>query len=607
MTNRIPNPLLAFILLALIPLSPLFSVHHGIIVTFTGEAATFTIGLLLILCAAWYRPPTYTHGIPYPSLFALAMVVLYGVQAVSLPFFYPSQYLIPMILFAWVGLACLGVERLKACIDPDKLMTALAIGLVIALCANILLGYMQWFKLGHLGGLHYWINMNGVFGAFAQKNQYGNFMMCGCVALAYLYATHKINLANFIGVVLLAAFPMAACQSRSIGLYILALGTYLAFLAFLWLFKRNTSNKRFFTAIVALIALQVIGQLSYPVLNQKVVKPYILGQKPVATAMQSSKARAKPKAAIARLTDPSANARRLVEWKKAWLVFQQNPIIGAGAQSNQQYSFFLQAQPQFSKVVEESLFTHSHNLFTQMLSETGLVGTGIILAWILFCLYQLAKGHATPRKMLAMGILLVVLCHSMVEFPLWYAYFFGLLIITTSLAIDKPIPLPAPPKISRLLLLGLGVAGIGLLTISAIVMVVLSNMPSSTGGKNPAQDQQNLAKINRIAEIPLYTAYADAARYSYITRDANLPIGLKIAYLEQVTYFAAYGSRVSDLTRHLVLGQQTEKAIRMAKAWRGAYPRQAKRGLCAYYQEDNPLFATVAQGAGVEAQDCEAR
>ncbi len=76
-------------------------------------------------------------------------------------------------------------------------------------------------------------------------------------------------------------------------------------------------------------------------------------------------------------------------------------------------------------------FDHTHNLPLQFAVELGLPLAGVVLGllgWALWraarnCLRQLEPGQPAPPQRAAFVMVLLVLNHSLFEYPLWYAYF----------------------------------------------------------------------------------------------------------------------------------------------------------------------------------------
>ena len=75
-------------------------------------------------------------------------------------------------------------------------------------------------------------------------------------------------------------------------------------------------------------------------------------------------------------------------------------------------------------------------MILQLLAETGLIGTLIIVIGGIWVLGHIAK-NIKPEIVIILCMIATTLIHSMVEYPLWYIYFLGPLIIFMSL--DKPL------------------------------------------------------------------------------------------------------------------------------------------------------------------------
>src|SRR5581483_3348181 len=75
--------------------------------------------------------------------------------------------------------------------------------------------------------------------------------------------------------------------------------------------------------------------------------------------------------AMDRLPDASSGLElRTSEWRKTGLMFAEAPVLGVGFGNYGWHSFVLQALPEFRAISKPLLFSHSHNLLTQLLAET---------------------------------------------------------------------------------------------------------------------------------------------------------------------------------------------------------------------------------------------
>ena len=109
---------------------------------------------------------------------------------------------------------------------------------------------------------------------------------------------------------------------------------------------------------------------------------------------------------------------RQIIWSKSWALIQTHPIWGVGF-GNLAYAMFTETLPVPMAPVTE----HAHNIFLQLATELGLP---VAAAWTL----ALAALFVRSRRALqtfggraTAVFLLTVLTHSLLEYPLWYAYF----------------------------------------------------------------------------------------------------------------------------------------------------------------------------------------
>jgi hypothetical protein len=75
--------------------------------------------------------------------------------------------------------------------------------------------------------------------------------------------------------------------------------------------------------------------------------------------------------------------------------------------------------------VTAGLDRHSHNLFLQLLAETGTAGFLCVAVPLALWCYRMPWRHLNPARCWALGVLAIMGLHSMVEFPLWHSNFLG--------------------------------------------------------------------------------------------------------------------------------------------------------------------------------------
>lgn len=110
-----------------------------------------------------------------------------------------------------------------------------------------------------------------------------------------------------------------------------------------------------------------------------------------------------------------------------------------------------------------AFFDHTHNLILQFAVELGVPLAALVLALLLWALYRALRARAdadlaqAPLRRAAFMMVLLILVHSLLEYPLWYAYFllpaafaFGLCAVEAG---EAPAPAAAASDRTRPLLL----------------------------------------------------------------------------------------------------------------------------------------------------------
>uniref|UniRef100_E6PNT7 Putative O-Antigen Polymerase n=1 Tax=mine drainage metagenome TaxID=410659 RepID=E6PNT7_9ZZZZ len=133
--------------------------------------------------------------------------------------------------------------------------------------------------------------------------------------------------------------------------------------------------------------------------------------------------------AVTRQLDQPVNARSII-WRNAWQVFQMHPISGWGWG---QIGWGLEQTTLAGHLHPLPLdnIDNAHDLILQLLAETGVAGTLPVLVAALVWLWQVVQpwrvglAGAARRIALLPGLMTAsfIGLHSLVEYPLWYAYF----------------------------------------------------------------------------------------------------------------------------------------------------------------------------------------
>jgi Virulence factor membrane-bound polymerase, C-terminal/O-Antigen ligase len=118
------------------------------------------------------------------------------------------------------------------------------------------------------------------------------------------------------------------------------------------------------------------------------------------------------------------SSSRLAIWRDTWALIQAHPWTGVGVGAYN-FAWSLSVSPQRPT----AFFDHSHNLPLQLWVELGLPLGTLVLALLLWALWQAARrswvqpGEAGVAARTTLMLVLLMVPHSLGEYPLWYLHF----------------------------------------------------------------------------------------------------------------------------------------------------------------------------------------
>lgn len=347
---------------------------------------------------------------------AVALIMLIPVQLVSGGIF--DGFVQVCVIFIMFLLA-LSLSGLRSKVLSN--FRWLAVVILLTCLVQALIAYAQFFGLARYfhGFIVYAVPQDKqVFGNFGQRNQFANFMAWGVISACYLYAIGSLRKVTFGCVLVLIVLPMTWSGSRTVIVY--AAGMFL--LAAYWYGRaRNDAVvKRMSQAVLISVVLIILLQL---------FSHQLIG------LLRFSGVPVEANSGFDRFMEAGFGARRRVEWTKAWMIFKEHPWFGVGLGGYAYGSVWYEAFAGLPKVPESVLFTNCHNLVFQLLAETGLVGCGVVLGGLYFSLVPyLKRGNQSAENLFLLVIAMVLLGHSMLEYPLWYMPFFGMLVFVCAMS-----------------------------------------------------------------------------------------------------------------------------------------------------------------------------
>ena len=109
-------------------------------------------------------------------------------------------------------------------------------------------------------------------------------------------------------------------------------------------------------------------------------------------------------------------------------MFTQFPLLGAGFGQFAWQHF--QIAPLMRNPDVIGMYNNAHDLVIQVAVEMGLVGLLVLLSTLILWLWQLRSAQRTIYYWWGCCLLIVLAIHSLLEYPLWYAYFIGVAALT---------------------------------------------------------------------------------------------------------------------------------------------------------------------------------
>ena len=138
------------------------------------------------------------------------------------------------------------------------------------------------------------------------------------------------------------------------------------------------------------------------------------------------------------------SASRFGIWSNALELIRQHPWFGVGFG---EFNFAWSLTPFPGRPIE--FFDHAHNIVLNLLAEMGVPLGGLVIGLLLFGLWHalrnaVAQGRDSaeryPHQRAAFVIVVLVSVHSMLEYPLWYAYFLLPTAFAFGLCLERPRP-----------------------------------------------------------------------------------------------------------------------------------------------------------------------
>ena len=531
---------IALLLLALAITLPFLGSHHYLpIPTFHQEWLAGVLGLAAALTLALASNRTW--HVPHTAMLPLALVGLLWLQAaVGLDVRFESS-LIASLYLVWAFLLMLATRCIADDLGRDRTSELLAGALLAGALLLAFTGALQrWAP---------WLGMPWIFpsetikGNVAQPNNFADYLWLGIAAACWLVAMRRLH-ALFLLITLPALIGLSLMSgSRSVYLYTAALTLWLLLCSR----ARPDGDRRRWLWLAAtlpplLLALQwMIG---------------VLDNGSVATAQRLA-------------AQGSYDPVRATLWRAALDIFSDHPLLGAGFDSFSRLFFLrIESYPINGVGIPE----HSHNLLTEFAAEFGVAGLALLAAGCAL-LARSVRRRIDDATMLAGGILLVLGIHSLLEYPLWYAYFLAIAALMIALLDNGQWRLPVAPR-HRVVLGGLCLAGFAVL---AGLRSDYKELEEAANGREadgrPIAAEAQHAALLKIYSRSLLRPYAALQFAARMPIESSEVVG-KVALLAEVQQFSPIRQSAFRYAMLLQMAGKPEEARRQWHIATLAYPRE---------------------------------
>lgn len=348
-------------------------------------------GLALVL---WARAtPGWRAGLRSPAAWALALLLAAPVTSVLWRGL-PASLALNAIAVIGAGLAVLLLAQGLAAEVRQRAAEALCWGLLLAGLLSVAISLMQVFAPQLADGNV--IARSGIAGRavgnLRQPNHLASLMMWSAVAAVFITekrvwrAALPLLLFGFVFTVVLSA-----SRTGFIGVAMLAI----------WgLLDRRLSR----SARLSLLATPLMLGASWWLMSAWSAEGHAFG-------------------AASRLSEGAGSPSRLAILRDAWALTLANPLLGVGWG---EFNFAWSLTPFPHRPI--AFFDHTHNLPSQLAVELGLPWAGAVLALLSWALWKAWRGALgadadAPLRRAALMLVLTIGLHSLLEYPLWYAYF----------------------------------------------------------------------------------------------------------------------------------------------------------------------------------------
>lgn len=548
-------------------------VHRFPLTAFYSEWLAFALGLGVMVVLfdrrAWGVPE-----VPWVALWPLALAALLMVHGALGWSLYFGQALVAAQYLIWAAGLIVAARALVRSCGVESLSIIIAASLATGAMCSALIGIIQHFNVATpLNAFVATPATAAIFGNLAQPNHYASHATLGLFSLVYLHVRGRG--AWVITGALPLLFVLGLSGSRSAWLYLLT-----AFFLAAWLRKvmpvDDRDARRLFIIsggfIIVYYALQWLVDAGW--------------FRPPDRALVT---------AVERLFSGAASVTdRYFLWGGAWTMWLENPAFGTGWGTFSARYFEYMSSAGGSGTY--SLFHNPHNIVLHFMAETGLTGALILVVPPLLWLRQAGRGRRDAGWWWLLAVMAVLALHSLLEYPLWYAYFLGVAALLLGIA-PAAVFVPRLARMGRLLAVALMAVGTLNLTTAWLDYREFERIfftPTAA-----LREQDHSESMSRLHRNPLLTPYIELAS-ALPLEVAGTDLDQRIFLTDRALHFAPLPILVYRQVLLLALADRVPEAqalLRRARRVHPAAPPEFERDLARLVREHPARFRPLLESA----------
>lgn len=434
--------------------------------------------------------------IPQTSLILVGLMAILGMQWM-LKMLHSTQYalLVLSYLVLMFFLMILG-NYLRRELGWEKIASTLAWCLLIGGVVNVVVVAIQFAMRSQLSPdiIPDYLS----YGAIAHANHFADYIALAIISLLYLFAKGKCSQKPFSITLVLFLITLSVSGSSISWLYLAAI-TILAIFMQANAMKQGTGSTAMRSLLRASLWLLPVFGLVQLILHYGLPNTLALPHHKQAAGFFS----------------PSTMSAYMHVWYDSLHLFLQSPWLGIGAGATRYQSFLLIDMP--TVYASKHIFENAHNLFLHVLSEMG-IGGFLLLIVGLFAWLRCFKWRTIHLETWWLIALLAVLgIHSMLDYPLWFAYFSCIAAFLLGAGDEKSLELSLPKLVNISERFGHGFARgaiavlmlLGAINLFTLLVANVNLEKLTTRVVDQRASQQELVQLDWIHRYSLLSPYAE--------------------------------------------------------------------------------------------------